>query len=187
MDRLSFLLKRTAKSFLTRGNQSSNVERLVIHMKKIMKTLILLYVLLTYSSLCTADNSMYLIALEVGDSGGDGHGKTEKFLIRSNFDTEKLGKAENIGEKKIKIKFAGVVVEEYGDTQLPRKTYNALKKAGIRIPEEELEITRDFVSLNPEAYLLIWLGIAGVGDPTLRYERVEPMRSLGIGGYGLFD
>lgn len=157
----------------------------------------------------------YIIKLEVGDSSYDGHGMTEDFYIESSQPYAQVEKMHKQGCKKLKIKFENFF-NSYLETELPKKEFDILKKAGLQdfmkkhgkdfepyLYEEYLEENNeDLISANdglllggaPGIYTLIWIFIAMQGDFN-KGEQTEwewkphtpDYETIQIGGYGLFS
>lgn len=134
---------------------------------------------------------MNLLTLRVGDWGGDGHERTEDILVRVNKPPEDIETAYYAGVKVCEVDIKKLVAD-YEEWDIPSAELRKLHQHGIlrdwNFDEESL--SEDFSLLYEiDMYAEIYLRIAQLGDPDLKYETVENDENpvLCIGGYGLFS
>ncbi len=133
---------------------------------------------------------MHKINLVVGDWSGDGHDKTEDILISSSLEKKDLVKAYKAGLKATKIahdKFC----TEYEQNSIPRSTYLELLALDPSLGEHEnynndLKDGEDIWGLTHEEFAHMYMIIAKVGNPKLKWTFEVTSDSINIGGYGLF-
>lgn len=124
-----------------------------------------------------------IISLVMGDRSGDGHGKTDTVIIKSNLSKKDLEKAYKKAIKIIGFDLAEVA-SEYEDNYISEKLYLKLKKAGFT--EDYGESEDEKYQIFSEAYADIYLFFIKIGEPKFEYEIVDSSNSINIGGYGLF-
>lgn len=130
---------------------------------------------------------LHTINLVVGDWSHDGHSKTETVTILSNLDKKALEKAYKKGSKKVGFDLETDVCADYEDMSMSEDISEKLKAAGIKPHDyvEEDEAGLSF-SYNHEAFATLWLDIARLGNPDLKYEiTADNNTTINIGGYGL--
>lgn len=140
------------------------------------------------------------ISLVLGDWSGDGHLITKTVHIKTNVTVDELDEAYQNGVKKVGIDLSEKVCRNYGDYRLPYDSFlkliafSELHDALFENYEEEIKAIKteedftesDYNYLDYERYAKLYLGIARVGNPNIRYKFVENP-SINIGGYGLFS
>jgi len=133
----------------------------------------------------------HFITLTLGDWSHDGHSQTDVITVRCNVDKKDLEKAYKKGTKKLGFDLTEDVCADYEDMSASADVIEKLKTAGIK-PEDFIENEDEddegwSFAYNVEAFASLWLRIAQLGDPDLKYELVETNpNNINIGGYGLF-
>lgn len=125
----------------------------------------------------------YTHTLVVGDSSGDGHEKTENFLITSNFNEAQILDAYRLGVDIIKFD----IMEnnkDYQDRSICSEDVDKLKSVGFVF--SNLDKWGVYYYIDPEIFVEIFIFIVSVGDPSFEYEYL-PYNNIEIGGYGLFE
>lgn len=130
----------------------------------------------------------HMINLVVGDWSHDGHNMTEQSTIKCNLEKKDLEKAYKKGTKVVGFNLTEEVCADYEDMSMPAEIAEKLKVAGIDANEyvehedgEELSF-----AYNHEAFTELWLRIAQLGNPDLKYEMSSnESPNINIGGYGL--
>ena len=136
---------------------------------------------------------MNLIQLESGDHSADGHGQTDVISIMSNLTSSDLIKAFNDGLKVLRVKreeygYGLNFCSGYGESRIPESLCESLRINGI----DPADFSRERISeesdikVGVDTYPLLWLEIAKLGNPKLKYEETS-VEQIGIGGYGLFQ
>lgn len=139
------------------------------------------------------------VDLVVGDWSGDGHSITKTVGIKTNVTIEELRKAYQNGVKEVGVDLSEKVCRNYGDYRLSYDiflkliAFGELHDALFENYEEEIKALKteedftesDYAYLDYERYAQLYLGIAKVGNPAIKYKFVES-QSINIGGYGLF-
>lgn len=130
--------------------------------------------------------------MTIGDWSGDGHEKTEDFLVESNKDIQ------DVREAHFRIReTTGIDIEKicshYGEQTIPESTAEKLERLGLTLKNGGRIID------SPEEMANLWIFLLQKADPelTLRLipEQTYPMlhfygvdekgRSIGAVGYGL--
>ena len=128
-----------------------------------------------------------IISLEMGDSGGDGHAKTETFLVCSNLNQVAMKKAYQAGTKILGFDFSDEVAAQYDAAPLSKEHIKILTKNKIQIDTTgEAELTGP-ITLYPVHFASIWLQILKLGNEKFQYGEIKINNSLSIGGYALFE
>lgn len=136
----------------------------------------------------------HTITLTVGDWSHDGHSKTEVVTVRCNIDKKNLEKAYKNGTKKVGFNLTENVCADYEDMSVTPEIIKKLKDAGIN-SEDFIENESDegdddncwSFAYNCEAFADLWMTIAKLGDPDIKYELCEDNdTNINVGGYGLF-
>ncbi len=127
------------------------------------------------------------VELEVGDSGGDGHDKTDSIIIRTNFNKVALKSAYYVGTAVAEFDLIGDFAEEFEDNLLPKKHYEKLVELGY---DKDLEFgdsdDEENLEISIEDYFNIYLFMIKLGNPKFSYEIISADSYLDLGGYGLF-
>lgn len=126
------------------------------------------------------------IRLIMGDTSDDGHGKTITICYDVNVSSYELKQAFIRGTDTL-----GVDLEEicsgYGDNILDNEDYEKLSKH-IDVESIGFDIFEDEINIPHEAYAELWMRIAQVGDPSIKFELLHDTDDeIDIGGYGLFQ
>lgn len=131
------------------------------------------------------DELKHYIELMTGDWSYDGHGHTSSMSISCNRSRDELRDAYARGAKITGVDLTKEVACNFEDNGLPLKFVERLMAHGF-VPAESVDGNEDEgYTLWTDSFPLVWLFIASVGDPDLRYEEVTDSR-IRIGGYGLF-
>ncbi len=131
------------------------------------------------------------ITLTLGDWSHDGHSQTEVITVKCNVDKKDLEKAYKKGTKKVGFDLTEDVCADYEDGSVSDEVIEKLRDAGIK-PEDfaekgDADDEGWSLAYDYEAFAGLWMRIAQLGDPDLKYE-VAPTNpnNINIGGYGLF-
>lgn len=149
----------------------------------------------------TSSRSTKNITLVVGDWSGDGHSITKTIDIKTNVTTGELLEAYQAGVKKIGIDLSKQICSEYGDFRISYDqflkliAFSELYDVFSEECEEEIKAIKtqeDFTEsdcnyLDYEKYAKLYLGVAKVGNPTIKYKFATKTQRINIGGYGLFS
>lgn len=142
---------------------------------------------------------MNIIEIILGDTSGDGHCMTDKFVIESGFSVKEIEDAYQNAVKILGFDFINVCCEEYEDDTLDVESQKAL----LKIPEirqmiqedwgiEDLEaVDKDgnykvFSDFSTSSYTDIFLSLVKCGNPQFSYTKENSPKTIKIGGYGLF-
>jgi len=151
---------------------------------------------------------MHKTKIEIGDWSGDGHGKSESFLIESNFNRAQIVAAYDKGkeiiglEKSVRVYVGGAppnhyeertmfkgiddFCEEYEDNTLPEHYIHLLGMHGVLDVVNDKGELFDGYCCYSDQFVEIYLGTAKLGDPAFQYKIVsDNVPSIDIGGYGL--
>lgn len=147
--------------------------------------------------------------LIVGDWSDDGHGKTSTIIIEHNMPTlELLQRAYKEGCIKLNIRgvaydyeakppaFRDIILKDvmanqandYENSSISRELVEALAANGIVYSDHEDSFWIDREGSyfeGPEGFARVWMQIAELGRPGLKWFIVENAH-INIGGYGLF-
>lgn len=124
----------------------------------------------------------YHLELVIGDSSGDGHGRTSSETYRTNLDGRKVEAGYRKGTEILGFDFVTTVAREYSrDSNIaPEHWYKLIEHGCPHIDEDDDRVWRD-------AHASIYLWIAQLGEPTLVFE---PGRSnvfkINVGGYAYY-
>lgn len=131
----------------------------------------------------------------VGDWSGDGHGRTEAYLISvpCKFDTSAVYAA---GVKEVGHDITDEC-EEYEEYMLPLFVYEgisaAAEKYGVKMPATE-DPEDDGVIMDSHTFFHLWLTTLNIGKqvlytdtPPIKEYVIDYKRRRDIGGYGLFS
>lgn len=135
---------------------------------------------------------MNTITLVVGDWSHDGHNMTQNFIIRCNLTVKELDKAYKAGVKKVKVDLTEDVARDYEDYVLSKADAQKFAKTGFEFTEKLFEPSEDEdgaynIVFGCESFGALWLHIAKVGNPKLKWQEADEERAtINIGGYGLF-
>lgn len=135
---------------------------------------------------------MNLLTLRVGDWSGDGHERTEDILVRVNKSSVDIETAYYKGVKVCEVDVKSLVAD-FEEWDIPSAELRKLHRNGILRDwnfDDEESLSEDFSLLYEiDMYVEIYLRIAQLGDPDLKYETVDTDENpvLYIGGYGLFS
>ncbi len=146
-------------------------------------------------------NEFYKYQVTTGDWSGDGHGRTESYMIECNLTSKEIGTCINAGLKAIGVprgQSSGAELpfcKKYGDNALSYSVILKLKAQGFCedwLVAEDTSKT-DEEHLYGDDFFNIWCEILKLGARiSLPYHQLvitiaEPELCLHIGGYGLFD
>ncbi len=118
--------------------------------------------------------------LSVGDTSGDGHEKTTKFLVSSPVSCIK--EVEEAYKKGVKIVGLDITkeCEEYEYNKLTPKACKKLSKFLQENPDVRPE------GITPEDFVKIWIWIANQSN-SLAGLLLDDLPTISVGGYGLFS
>ncbi len=136
------------------------------------------------------------VTLTIGDPSGDGHSKTERFVINTNFTVVQIQKAYKAGSKKLGFNFIDECCCDYEDHVLNKNIVDKLRKNGLddHLKKEEYILYLEdepkegqVVYSDTDLHSIIYCFIVSLGDPKFTYEFVQQhISNINIGGYGLF-
>ena len=132
------------------------------------------------------------IRLVVGDWSGDGHEKTQDIWILSNRTEKQIQKAYKAGTKQVGFDLSETVCRNYEDCYISKEKLKTLASLGMVLRSHdgtpyELEQDEDRFVMEAETFADMYLFIASLGDPDLKYQYdYTPDNHINIGGYGLF-
>jgi len=140
------------------------------------------------------ENQEHVIELVIGDWSGDGHEKTRRILLRTNLSSDEIINAYAEGTKVIGVDVMNEVAAEYEDSWLREDSWNKFVAAGIAEmgweveggPEHHWETGEAGLDLDTDSFLDLFLFTVLRGNPSFKYEEIQPSASLPVGGYGLF-
>lgn len=158
---------------------------------KLFANLILMNALMTMTPVAMAVCDQEIpngVELIVGDWSMDGHEKVDRFLICSSLDKASLNEAFATASKKIGFNFSYEVADDYEDNLFPKEYIDLLRERGIEFTLSDEDSANDdgSVALQPKDFVNVWLAIAAFGNPSLKYNLIQPSTQIGIGGYGLY-
>ncbi len=129
-----------------------------------------------------------LLELVVGDWSGDGHNKTEKFMICSSLTRPELSKGYADATKKLGFDFSEEIGDAYEDHAFPKDKIELLRNAGVVFTLEDEEYgEEDYVTIYPDDFAGVWLAIVKFGNNSFDHSLLKTEQSIHIGGYGLFE
>ena len=139
---------------------------------------------------------MYQFRLTIGDWSGDGHGKSEDFVVSSNAPVEKVREAHYKIEDTTGVDIENIC-SDYGEDEIDEETVEVLKDMGFQF-RNSTGMGDGIVNVTEMAQL--WIFLLQKADPTLELELVqddiprlqfygfdELKRHIGGVGYGLFS
>lgn len=118
----------------------------------------------------------------VGDWSGDGHEKTESFIIESNLSLDEIRAAYAKGSEILGVDIVKNVCAEYEDNLIP---FAIAQKLNFHL-KTEFTYDKGSREITPLQWSNLFLGIVKLGSPEFTYEYVVSDNILNIGGYGLF-
>lgn len=129
---------------------------------------------------------IYRFKILVG-CGGDGHGKSESFILESRTEPHDLRK--QIGDKEIEL---GVSLEDYcADYQDSSITVEAIESLGLKLTdfiEDPDDTIEDVIYLDADEYAYLYVLFLQKHFPEAKIAFVEEnIPSFRIGGYGCFE
>lgn len=138
------------------------------------------------------DGFPHVVRLVMGDWAHDGHGRVYEVVLRSNLDAEQVESAFGLGVGRL----GGLDVTELcgqadraGLSSAIDPTHReVLQDAGFDFGPDFVGLgPNDWAHLDPTVFASIFMFTAGLGDPSLRWEPIDPDAVLRIGGYGLLE
>jgi hypothetical protein len=133
---------------------------------------------------------MYNIELVLGDWSRDGHNQTESFMILSSLDCGSLERAYKKGSKLVGFNLSEQVCHGYEDNEIDNDHLDKLISLGFNASileqYEYCKYTNVPIQLSTNDFYMIYMFIARLGNPELKYESLDS-ESINIGGYGLFN
>lgn len=142
---------------------------------------------------------MYQYEIIIGDWSGDGHGRTEKFIINCSHPASAMNDSyltfcnqTNLSlhqNKKYKV-----LLEEYEDNKILAADLEKLKQAGINLDFLETcdYIDGDVQLWDPKKVVYLMMAMIKIHLPKFEYKIVEPKQfhlgknKSGYVGYGIF-
>lgn len=117
---------------------------------------------------------MYQFYMTIGDWGGDGHEKSENFLICSNYPVERVREAH------FRIRaVTGIDIEsicsEFEENEIDEDNYRVLKKMGFAFVDHS---GMGEQILSPSDMARLWAFLLQKADPELHLEIVEERTPL---------
>lgn len=132
----------------------------------------------------------HTVDLVVGDWSQDGHCKTTTVTILSTHSRRALDEAYKLGVRVTGVDLTADVAQEYEDNIIPAAALEKLEAHGLDrkkvFDDGGYGDDENRYDLWPDSFVDIWLFIAKVGDPDLRYRRTQKPAAIRIGGYGLY-
>lgn len=128
---------------------------------------------------------MTTLEIVMGDWSNDGHGRTEKVVISTDFTREEVEKAFKAGVEKTGFDIT-THCEDYEDGSVPNALYDYFDKAGVEYGNirEDNESTQ---GIGYDDFVKIWFKTCEIGNPDFKYTQVSHYENeIRIGGYGLF-
>jgi hypothetical protein len=146
----------------------------------------------------------------IGDWSDDGHGKTETILVETNMSPNVIKRAYEKTAKKTKLRLQGEsyskgledcvgLFRDYEDNKMAAEQADALVAAGVNlhvvlgIPKKEKVFTdeeysrrEDGLWFDSEQVLRLYLEMAKVNLPDLKYKFVKHKELVKGLGYGVF-
>jgi hypothetical protein len=135
---------------------------------------------------------MNRIELIIGDWSGDGHERTDKFIIDSNLNKNEIVEAYERGVDIIGFDLSTDVCDDYEDHYMPLDKYATLTRLGFIYPREydgdAINIEGDAVYMHSELFAYIYLFFVKKGNDQFDFSMIKftTENSIPIGGYGLF-
>lgn len=121
------------------------------------------------------------INLIVGDWSGDGHEKTEVFIIESNLSPDEIKDAYAKGSKILGFNLIRKVCIEYEDNFIP---FSIAKILNSHL-NTEFNIDGQLSLVIPKQWVDLYLKIVHLGNDSFKYGYIAGV-DINIGGYGLF-
>lgn len=138
----------------------------------------------------------HVVNLVIGDWSNDGHCMRETVTVGVNLTRDELFQAYQDGSKKVGFNLTDDAAADYEDRTMLRKHWDILVTAGLKSDdffttdwekeEHANESDEPYVTLHVDAFAELWLFIAQLGNPNLKYEKAENP-DINIGGYGLLS
>ncbi len=139
----------------------------------------------------------HIITLSVGDWSGDGHGKSDSIVIRSNLDKKAIEKSYRKATKELGFDFCKDVCAEWEDNNLPKEMLDALVERGLKTVKMDIDFDIERskkdneweVHLWVNDYANIYLFIVALGNKEFQYIPLDGdiNPTIHIGGYGIYD
>lgn len=124
-----------------------------------------------------------LFELVVGDGSGDGNGQTNSYFLKINKSSSELWEAYAKGVRIVEVDLENEV-NEYQQRELTSVFVEAISKY-VDLKEIVDEYEGKW-SLDTGSYVSLWLLIAKLGNPSLKYQFLNP-HSMNVGGAGLLS
>lgn len=132
----------------------------------------------------------------VGDWSGDGHNKTEDFIVSVNKTKKEILEAYKRTEKDTRVSLTDKLFAEYEDNFMSIEVANSLKKYGVDFNEVDMHIEYcdnddeydlpEGYNFTPEGAVVLFMEMAKVNLPDMKYKLLEfEELTKGI-GYGFF-
>lgn len=129
------------------------------------------------------------IDLVVGDWSSDGHGISSSVPFIANFPLEDVEKFHAQAAKQHGLDFA-TQCEDYEDSCLSEDFLEAALIAFANHPTALSffqELVKEDGYVKADEFCFVYMYIAELGQPLLKWQHVEGNPSIAIGGYGLFS
>lgn len=132
------------------------------------------------------------VILVVGDQSHDGHSRTCDIHIKCNKDAYTLRTAYANGVRISGVDLTRDIANNYEDSLFPDDEVEKLKIHGFDRekflnPMDEKDLDGKWYIMEPEVFAEVWMFIAKIGEPDIKWQIISPSRRIWIGGYGLFS
>ena len=137
-----------------------------------------------------------IFALVVGDWSGDGHEKTIKVLVKTNFTEDEIEKAYKKAVRIVGVDLTKDVCRNYDERRIPYDKFKELIKfdeifelyEGIskEITEKDFKSDTWISYVEPSHFADLYLAFCKIGNPDFRYKVINA-NNINVGGYGLFS
>lgn len=128
------------------------------------------------------------IKLVVGDWSDDGHGKTDSYLVRTNYSAADIKRSY---ERALKIHKLHVPCSDCEDSAINPDIVKLLTQHNVETSDileyDKKSKTYNFVDCGPDYFCQLYLRISSIILTDLVYEFIDSdIATLNVGGYGLF-
>lgn len=142
---------------------------------------------------------MYQFKLVIGDWSGDGHSRSESYLVRSNYPVEQVREAHFLIKEKTGIDIERIC-SEYQDSDIDKNVITKLLSLGFQFEYDDVESpTQNDILFGAKEMAKLWVFLLQKADPNLSLEIIDfdiptlhfwgvdkLSRHIGFVGYGLF-
>lgn len=115
----------------------------------------------------------FLMCVTLGDYSYDGHSRTDKCLLRSNYSAEDVAKAYCLAVEKTGIDFAARVASEFEDKTYPMQEFKALGCPEDLLTEDETDDWSYGKVQDNDHYLALFGWFCSLAEPDLILEGCE--------------